>query len=124
MEQLKILHITCVALSFTGFFIRGIWMLQDSVFLQNKWVKIVPHIVDAILLTTALSMLYVGHISVLEHSWLVAKILALLVYIGLGVYALKRGKTKRIRLFFWLAGLLLFMYIVSVAITKSVTGFM
>jgi len=55
-------------------------------------------------------------------SWLLAKIIALLVYIGAGLVALRFGRTKRIRLIAWLFGLLVFLYIVSVAMSKSVLG--
>ncbi len=123
IEILKFIHITCVALSFTGFFVRGIWMLTDSVLMQKKWVKIFPHIIDTVLLVSALLLLYTEHLNILENNWLMAKIIALLIYIGLGTFALKRGKTKRSRFIFWLTGLSVFAYIVSVALTKSASGF-
>ena len=123
MEWLKPVHITCAVLSFSGFFLRGLWMLQDSSLLNQRWVKIFPHVIDTLLLASALMMLYVLHLSVIENSWLLAKIGALLVYIALGMLALKYGKTKQVRGVAWGAGLLVFMYIVSVALTKSILGF-
>ena len=51
-----------------------------------------------------------------------AKIIALLMYIGIGTVALKRGRSKQIRVFAWLLGLATFMYIVSIAYTKSIWG--
>jgi len=123
LEWLKPVHITCAVLSFSGFFLRGIWMLQDSSLLDQKWVKIFPHVVDTLLLASALMMLYVLHLSVMEHSWLLAKIGALLVYIALGMLALKYGRNKQQRGVAWFSGLLVFLYIVSVALTKSILGF-
>jgi len=123
MHWLKILHVSCVILSFSGFFLRGIWMLFNSVLLTNRWVKIAPHIIDSVLLLSALSMVYIQHISILQHDWLLAKIVALVGYIALGMIALKLGKTLRIRVAAWCSGLVVFLYIVSVALTKSVDGF-
>ena len=59
MEWIKVIHVSCVFLSFCGFFIRGIWMLSGSELLQKRWVKIAPHIIDTTLLASALLMLFV-----------------------------------------------------------------
>lgn len=123
MEWLKPIHITCAVLSFSGFFLRGIWMLLDSNLINKKWVKIFPHVIDTLLLASALMMLYVLHLSIFENTWLLVKIGALLVYIALGMLALKYGKNKQVRCVAWGSGLLVFMYIVSVALTKSTLGF-
>ena len=123
MEVLKTIHVTCVALSFTGFFIRGIWMLNDSTLLQQRWIKITPQIVDTLLLISAIVLAVQMHFSPLEQPWLMAKIIALLVYIGAGLVALRFGRDKRTRLIAWLFALVIFMYIVSTAFSKSVMGF-
>ena len=119
MMWIKILHISCAALSFCGFFIRGIWMIQQSPRLQQRWVKSFPHIIDTLLLGSAITLAIQWHFSPLEQPWLAAKIIALLLYIALGTVALKRGKTLKIRVIAWLLALLCFAYIVSVAISKS-----
>ncbi len=117
--MLKHLHITCVALSYSLFFLRGIWMLRDSSLLQQRWVKIAPHMVDTLLLASAIALAWQLGISPLAAPWLGAKIVALLFYIVIGAYALKRGRTKRIRLTAWLAAQMVFFYIVSVAVTHD-----
>ena len=123
MEVLKTIHVTCVVLSFTGFFIRGIWMLNDSTLLQQRWIKITPQIVDTLLLISAIALAVQMHFSPVEQPWLMAKIIALLVYIGAGLVALRFGRDKRTRLIAWLFALVIFMYIVSTAFSKSVMGF-
>ena len=123
MEWIKVIHVSCVFLSFCGFFIRGIWMLSGSELLQKRWVKIAPHIIDTTLLASALLMLFVFQWSVFEQEWLQVKIGLLITYIGLGMVALKLGRTLIIRIVAWLTGLLVFLFIVLVAITKSVSGF-
>jgi len=123
VHWVKLIHVGCVILSFGGFFLRGIWMLSGSALLHRKLTKIIPHVIDAILLGSALIMLYEKEWSVFDLPWLQVKIVALLVYIGLGMLALKAGYTKRFRFMAWLCGLIVFLFIVSVALTKSVYGF-
>lgn len=123
METIKIIHVSCVVLSFTGFFIRGIWMLRDSTLLRLRWVKIAPQVVDTVLLVSAIILAIQWRFSPLQQPWLMTKIIALLVYIAVGLVALRFGRSKTIRLYAWLLGLLIFIYIVSVAFSKSVLGF-
>lgn len=122
METLKAIHITFAALSFTGFFIRGIWMLRDSKLLTQRWVKIAPQAVDTVLLVSAIVLAVQLRFSPMEQPWLMAKIIALLAYIGVGLVALRFGRSKSIRTFAWLLGMVIFAYIVSVAVSKSVLG--
>lgn len=122
MEAVKTIHITFVALSFTGFFIRGIWMLMDCRLLKKVWVRIVPQVVDTVLLASAIILATQLQVSPFEHSWLAAKIIALLLYIGIGLVALRFGRNKRIRLMAWLLGMVVFLYIASVAFSKSAIG--
>ncbi len=115
----KTLHLTCVALSLGGFTLRGVWMLRASPLLNNIWVKVLPHIVDTLLLVSGILLAINLHQYPGTDAWLTAKVLGLVVYIVLGTLALKRGKTKGIRVTAWIAATLVFFYIVSVALTRS-----
>ena len=95
-------------------------MVTDSPRLRDRWVRVVPHTNDTLLLFAAVAMLVVGGINPLAQPWLIAKILGLLAYIGLGTVALKRGKTKALRIKALVAAVGVFAYIVAVAITKQV----
>jgi uncharacterized membrane protein SirB2 len=108
-----------VALSYSLFFLRGVWMLRDSPSLQLRWVKIAPHTVDTALLVSAILLAWQLDYSPLTNPWLATKIIALLLYIVIGSVAIKRGKTKRIRLVAWLTAQAVFFYIVSVAVTHD-----
>lgn len=119
MVMIKLLHITCVMLSYTLFFIRGLWSVQASPNLQRRWVKVLPHIVDTLLLGSAVAMAWLMGLSPFTTPWLAAKIIALLVYMVFGTIAIKRGKTKQIRLSAWLAAQLVFLYIVLTAVTHD-----
>ncbi|MFO1381174.1 MAG: SirB2 family protein [Chitinivorax sp.] len=116
---IKHIHLTCVALSFSLFFLRGIWMLRDSARLQQRWVKILPHLIDTTLLASALTLAWLSNQWPFAQPWLTAKVLGLLLYIMLGTIALKRGKTKAIRTAAWLAALLTFAYIAAVALSRN-----
>ena len=116
---LKHLHVTCALLSGSFFALRGIWMLRDSARLQQRWVRIAPHVIDTLLLTSALIMVFWSQQYPFVQPWLTAKVLALLAYIGIGTVALKRGRTKRVRAAAFVAALATFAYIVSVALTRQ-----
>jgi len=120
---LKHFHITCVVLSGALFLLRGSWMLREAGQLQRRWVKIAPHIIDTLLLTSALVLAFWSVQYPFVQDWLTAKVVGLVLYIVLGTVALKRGKTKRTRATAFAAALLVYAYIIGVALTKQVTVF-
>lgn len=120
----KHVHMTCAALSGGFFLVRGVWMLADSALLQQRWVKTLPHLIDTLLLLSAITLAVLSAQYPLTHGWLTAKILALLAYIVLGSIALKRGRSKASRTVAFAAALLSFGYIVSVAISKDPLPFL
>ncbi|MBK9445661.1 MAG: SirB2 family protein [Betaproteobacteria bacterium] len=121
---LKHLHITAVLLSGTGFFLRGLLMLGDSPLLARRWLKVVPHVVDTVLLGSAIAMAVMSAQYPFAQAWLTAKFIGLLAYILLGMVALKRGRTKAQRAGFFIAALVVFAYIVAVALTRDPMGFL
>lgn len=116
---LKHLHITCVVLSGLGFCLRGWWMLIDSPLLRQRAVRIAPHVIDSLLLGSAIAMAVMSGQYPFAQGWLTAKFFGLLAYILLGTMALKRGKTKAVRIRFLVLALLSYAYIVSVALTRN-----
>ena len=123
-EALKHLHIGCAFLSIVGFTLRGYWMLTGSALLRSRPARVLPHMIDTLLLASAVGMLLIWQLSPLQSDWLIAKIIALLVYIGLGMVALRFGKSRKTRVNAWLLALLAAAYIVSVAYSKSPWGFL
>lgn len=116
---LKHVHMTCAALSGGLFTLRGGWMLANSALLQRRWVKVLPHIIDTLLLVSAIGLAIWSQQNPIRTPWLGTKIVALLVYIVLGSIALKYGRTRGIRVAAFIAALVTFAYIVTVAITKN-----
>ncbi len=119
MDIIKIIHVSSAVLSISGFIIRGIWMMKQSDNLQKKWVKILPHIIDTFLLLSAIILAIKLSVNPFEQFWLLSKIIALLAYIGLGLVALRFGKTVLQRKLAWFGAILVFIYIVLVALTKQ-----
>ena len=116
---IKLLHVSCVLLSYSLFLLRGIWVLRASPVRQQRWVKIVPHLIDSVLLGSAITLAVMLDLSPFATPWLAAKILALLLYIVLGSLALKRARTQRGKLVAWLAVQAVFCYIVLTALTHD-----
>ena len=121
---LKLIHMSCAFLSISGFTLRGYWMLSGNPLLRSRATRVVPHIIDSLLLATAVGMLFIWRVSPLQVDWLCAKIVALLAYIGLGMVALRFAKTTRVRTIAWLLALCCAGYIIVVAYTKNPMGFM
>ena len=111
----KGLHVAAVALSWTLFFLRGVWMIADSPRLKARWVRVVPHVNDTILLVAGVYLAtFVG-----LQPWILAKLAALVAYILIGMVAITRGPTKPVRIAAWIAAQCVFLYIVAVALRKN-----
>lgn len=125
---LKLLHISAVTVSFCGFVARGIGVLRGAPWVSRRATRRVADLVDTVLLLSAFGMLAVIQVWPWELPWLRAKIAGLVVYIALGVLALRptqpgsQPRPMHIRLACWVGALLVFGYIVSVALTKSPWG--
>ena len=104
------------------FFIRGVWMMRDSKLLQHRLVKTAPHVVDTVLLASAIMLAAMTRQYPLDASWLTAKVIALVIYIVLGMIALKHWVGRGARVCAWLCAQLVFGYIVLVALTRSPVG--
>lgn len=120
----KTIHQTAVVLSVAGFFARGLASLNGAAWVRGRLAKTLPHIVDTVLLASALWLAWMLRLMPSAAPWLTAKIIGLLVYIGLGIVALRPGRPAPVRAAAWVAALLTFGWIVSVALTKNSMGFL
>ena len=121
---LKLVHQSAVALSFAGFLARGLGMIADAAWIRGRAARTLPHIVDTILLASAIGLVWLLGVNPFGVPWLTAKIVGLIVYIVLGSVALRYGRSRRTRVAAWLAAMVTFGYIVSVAVTKDASGFL
>ena len=117
--MIKLIHMSTAFISISLFLLRGFWVYRDSTMMNKKWVKIVPHINDTILLITAVILALAIQQYPFVDSWLTAKFTALIIYIILGMFALKRAKELKNKVIFFVLSLLMFSYIVGVALTRT-----
>jgi uncharacterized membrane protein SirB2 len=115
---LKHVHIATAIVSYSLFLLRGIWMLRDSPMLARRWVRIVPHVNDTILLVAAIWLTTIIGQYPGTSAWLTAKVTGLILYILIGTVALRHGPTKPVRATAWIVAQLVFFYIVAVALTR------
>lgn len=115
---LKHLHITAAYASLVFFVLRAFWSVRGVALLQARWVKVVPHVIDTLLLTFGVTLAVILNFWPLP-PWLSAKITALVIYILLGTVAIKRGKTPKIRASAAVAAVLVFAYIIGAAVERS-----
>ena len=123
-STLKHIHMGAVALSATGFAARGLGALMGAAWVQSRPAKTLPHVLDTLLLASALSMVWMLQLNPFATPWLLAKILGLLAYITLGMVALRARFARPLRATAWVAALLVLGWMASVAITKNPAGFL
>jgi len=116
---LKLIHVSVAILTISGFVLRGFWMLVESPLLEQRIVRIAPHIIDTVFLFSGIGLVWTLNLPVLDHPWLLAKLAALVVYILLGTIALRHGKSLQIRVSAFVSALATFAYITGVAVSKS-----
>ncbi|OOE54929.1 SirB2 family protein [Salinivibrio kushneri] len=96
---LKHTHLLTVVLSLSLFVIRFVWVMRGSEMMNKKWVKVTPHVVDTLLLSTGVALIFVtGFIPFTESgAWLTEKLTCVLAYIALGFVALHYSRGKLFR---------------------------
>jgi uncharacterized membrane protein SirB2 len=116
---LKTVHSALALLSISGFILRGYWMLRASPALKHRLTRIVPHVIDAAFLASGIALIVEINLDVMQNSWLLAKFTGLIAYIGLGMVAMRFGRTQQIRLLAFVGAIAAFAYIVGAAVSKS-----
>lgn len=120
----KYIHLISVSLSLVGFFLRGLLMVRASPLLNARWIKVLPHVNDTVLLAAALSLAFMSEQYPFVAGWVTAKVLGVIAYIILGALALRDASTLKMRIVCWLAAMAVFGWIVSVALTRNPAGFL
>lgn len=118
----KALHQGAVVLSIAGFALRGGAALAGAAWVRSRPARTLPHVVDTVLLGSALVLLAMLHADPLRMPWLLAKIGGLVAYIGLGMLALRPGLPRGRRAAAFVAALGVAGWIVSVALSKQPVG--
>lgn len=116
---LKLIHVGCVAASVALFALRGAGMWCGAAWTGQRWTRIVPPAIDTLLLASAVTLAVTTGQSPLVQPWLAAKLAAVVAYIVLGTFALKRARTLAGKRAALLAALATLAYIIAVAVTKQ-----
>jgi len=115
------LHLITVSISISFFLLRAYWSFTEDVRLRQRWVRILPHVNDTVLLTAGISLTFIIQQYPVAQPWLTAKIVALIIYILLGMMVLKGSHNLKHKTIYILLSISCFVYIIFVAITKSST---
>jgi len=120
--QIKLVHICAVILSGSLFALRGAMMLARSRSANAASLRVFSYAIDTTLLTAALMLMTILHQYPLAQAWLTMKLLLLVLYIVLGILALKHGRTRATQVVCYFAALAVFLFIVSVAVAHNPWG--
>ena len=113
--QIKWVHVFAVSLSGSLFALRGLGIVLGMQWPRAALVRYLSYSIDTVLLTAALMLLTILPGAMFANGWLTVKLLLVVVYVVLGVFALRRGRTPRIRATCYVLALLAFLAIVGIA---------
>ena len=122
--MVKLVHQGAVTLSLTGFFVRGAASLAGAGWTRSRAARTLPHVVDTVLLASAVTLAWLLGAHPGNSPWVLAKVVGLFAYVALGVVALRPGRPWPVRAAAWIAALATAGWIVSVAVTKNPWGFL
>lgn len=119
---LKYLHLVTVAASFALFFVRGIWVLRSYPDSEEKWVRVLPHVVDAVLVLSAVAMLAVSPLKGWPGNWLTVKLALIVVYVAFSLYLFGRARAFATRILVFVPALLIFLLVTTIAVMRNPLG--
>lgn len=118
---IKHLHVLTAAISITLFVLRFYWKWRGAAIMQRRWIKIVPHLNDTILFVTGIILIYLTQFYpfTIQGVWMTEKLIAVIIYIGLGHVALgKRAPNQMVRSTAFMAAILCLYFIITLAVNK------
>jgi len=115
--MIKSIHLVFIFSSFISFSGRMALSVFKPALLQNKIIKIVPHVIDTLLLISGITLVIQGNWLDGEFGWIISKLILLLGYIGFGVLAMRlKGMNRWVA---FIAALICFIAIFITGITKN-----
>ena len=117
-EGLKHLHLTAVALSLLFLTLQVIAHIFDTKMKDAKWLKVLPHIIQTVLIVTAISLCVIIAQYPFVHDWVTSKLIGLVAYILLAVLAVKWARTNAMRVFAFLGAVAWLGLTAKVAFSK------
>ncbi|MDV7021222.1 invasion regulator SirB2 [Atlantibacter subterranea] len=118
---LKHVHILTAFLSVSLFILRYWWQYRGSAMSTKRWVRIVPHVNDTLLLVSGVALVMITHFYPFtpQGAWLTEKLFGVIIYIVLGFIALgRRPRSQQVRWIAFLLGLVVIYIVIKLATTK------
>ncbi|MDL4913871.1 MAG: SirB2 family protein [Enterobacterales bacterium endosymbiont of Blomia tropicalis] len=118
---IKQLHLLTEAITITLFLLRFYWQRSGSAMLTRRWVRILPHVNDTLLLVSGVMLVMITHFYPFspQGSWLTEKLLGVIIYIALASVALsRRPRTDRTRWIAFLIALIALVIVIKLAVSK------
>ena len=120
--EIRWVHIAAVLVSGGLFLLRGTLLMAGQRWARSAPLNYLSYTVDTVLLTAALMLMTIVRQYPFVHGWLTVKVLLLVVYIVLGVQALRPGRSAKQRAPWFLAALAVYLFIISVARAHNPLG--
>jgi uncharacterized membrane protein SirB2 len=111
------LHILTAVISILMFSLRFLLIRKPAG--QLRWIRVLPHVNDTLLLTFAILLCFATHQAPGVTPWLTEKVLVVILYILAGMFALKWAKSRGGQITWFIIALILFAYAVNIAVHKS-----
>ena len=123
-DDIRLFHVSCVALSGGLFLSRGLLQIGDAPLANAGALRIASYVIDTALLGAGISLSLLLHQYPFIDAWLTVKVLLLVVYIRLGLVALKRAQTRGVRIIAYLGAMATYAFIIGVAVTHHPAGWL
>lgn len=121
-QQIKLVHVAAVVASGSVFLMRGLLVQAGRAWAMATPVRFLSYTIDTVLLAAAILLLMIVPAAAYENGWMAAKLVLLVIYVGLGTVALRRGRTQRIRLACFVAALIVYLSMLAIARTHHPLG--
>lgn len=115
--MIKLIHLSFVLFALVNFVGKFALLHLRSDLLTHPYLKVAHHVISGLLILSGIILVFQGGWLSIAYGWIIAKVLAVLMFVALGVFTMRSEGQNR-----WLgfAGTLLcFAYIMAVAITKN-----
>ena len=115
----KHLHLTAIALSLLFLILQVVAQVMDSKMKDAKWLKVLPHIINTVLIITAVGLCVTSAQYPFVHDWVTSKLIGLVAYVLLAIVAVKWARTNAMRVFALIGAVAWLVLTGKVAISKA-----
>ncbi|WP_111979497.1 SirB2 family protein [Algibacillus agarilyticus] len=116
---IKHVHMLAVVLSVSLLIFRYVLICRDSAMINKKVLKIMPHVIDTILLVSAFGLMFTIQQYPFQTPWLTEKLLLVIAYIGFGFYTIKNTANAKVRALTLGASIACIAVIIHLAMSKQ-----